>query len=341
MPGLTEPQQTGKREDLADLYSIVDMKETPFLTRVNKSKKPTNAEYSWLVDAYASPKVTGVIDGTDVADYENHASGRARLGNYVQIFRRTAKVSRLSEDLSEIPGTPSEIGLASAKKLVELKRDMETTFLQNGVNGQADDGTKEYLTISLGKWIDATGPTTPRSVPSAYRTRAAAIATTATGSLLEDSGANGSVQSVLQAIYDATGMTGDYLLLAGSTLRRRFTDMTRTGNSTNNNRVRSFNVDMSAKKITQTTTIYEGDYGTMEIVSSNFIGNDYTTGGCTGSHLGYVLDMDKIHLRSLKTPGRESFDDQGGGPRIMIEAVAGLQVDNPIGLGAFKPSSPT
>lgn len=337
MPGLTEPNQVGKREDLADIYSIVDQKQTPFTTRLNKSKKATNSEFDWLVDGYATPKVSGTVDGTDVADYENHASGRGRLGNYIQVFRRTAKVSRLSENVSTVAGVPSEIGLASAKKLVELKRDIETTLLQNAVDGQADDGTKPYLTVSLGKWIDTTGPTTPRAVPAAYRTATAQIVTTATSSLTED----GSVQGLLQAIFDATGMSGEFVLYAGSVLRRRFTDMTRTiANATSTaTKVRMFNMDNS-KTVASTTTIFQGDYGTIEIVSSSFIGNDYTTGGATGKHVGYVVDHDKLHLRSNKTPGRESFDDNGGGPRIMIEAVCGLQVDNPIGLGAFKPSAP-
>lgn len=102
---------------------------------------------------------------------------------------------------------------------------------------------------------------------------------------------------------------------------------------------RSFNTDMSNSTITSTTTVYEGDYGTITLESSNFIGYDYSTAGNTGKNVGYLLDMDKIHLRQNKSPGRESFDDQGGGPRIMIEAVASLQVDNPIGLGKFAPTA--
>lgn len=335
MAGLTEPTQVGKREDLADIYSIVDMKSTPFITRVNKSKKPTNTKFEWLVDAYATPKVTGVIDGTDVADYENASASRARLANYVQIFRRTKKVSRLSENVSDVAGVPSEIGLASAKGLIEIKRDMETTFLQNGVNGQLDTGAVPYLSVSLGKWIDTTGPTVPASVPAAYRPASTQIVETATASLDE----NTNVQELLKAIYDATGMNGDYVLFLGSTIRRRFTEMTRTASTTSANKPRTFNTDMSNSTITSTTTVYEGDYGTITLESSNFIGNDYSTAGNTGKNVGYLLDMDKIHIRQNKSPGRESFDDQGGGPRIMIEAVAGLQVDNPIGLGKFAPTA--
>lgn len=333
MPQLTEPNQVGKREDLADIYAIVDEKSCPFTTRINKSAKPTNSEFDWLVDSYATPKVTGTIDGTDVADFENHAADRARLGNLVQVYQRSAKVSELAEDLSVTAGVRSEISLATAKKLVEVKRDNETALLQNGVNGQVDTGAVPYLTASLGKWIDTTGPTVPRSVPAAYATPTASIDTTATASVTETI-----VQTVLKSVFDNTGMNGDFVLFAGSTLRRAFTDFTRTSSGGSSSKPRAFNFDGNSKTVSSSTTVFEGDYGTIEVVSSNFIGNDYTTGGNTGKNVGYLVDMNKVHLRSLKKPYVRSLPDLGGGPRILVRAINGLQVDNPIGLGAFKPS---
>lgn len=333
MPGLLEINQTGKREDLADLYSIVDQKATPFVSRIDKSNKPTNSEFDWIVDTYATAKVTGTVDGTDVADFENAAENRGRMGNVVQIWRRTAKVSRLAEELSDVAGVRSEIALATAKKLVEVKRDQETTLLQNGVNGQLDTGVLPYLTACLGKFIDTTGPTVPRSVPSNVRTPTASIDVTATASVTETT-----VQTVLKSVFDNTGMNGDFALFCGSTLRRQFTDMTRL-NTSASGKIRVFNFDGTARNIMQTTGVYEGDYGVVEIVSSNFIGNDYTTAGNTGKNVGYLVDMSKVHLRSLKKPSVERLPDLGGGPRLLIETVGGLQVDNPIGLGKFAPTS--
>jgi len=330
MPSLTEPNQIGKREDLADIYSIVDTKSTPFTTRVNKSSKLTNSKFEWLVDEYADPVNSGVVDGQDVSTYENHAENRARLGNYAQEWRRTAKVSRRSEDISTVAGVKSEIALATRKKLVEIKRDTESTLLA-GNDGQADTGAAPYLTIGLDLWIDTTGPTAPASVPAAYRPASAQIETTATASLTETH-----VQNVLASIFDTTGMTGEYVLFAGSTLRRAFTDFTRTGVLANSNKYRVFNFDGKSKTVTSSTTVFEGDYGTVEIVSSNFIGGSAATSAQRGSR-GYLLDMDKIHLRSEQRPTVERFPDLGGGPRVLVSYIGGLQVDNPIGLGKFKP----
>ena len=332
MAGLLEINQTGKREDLADLYSIVDGRATPFLTRIKKAGVD-NAKFEWIVDSYESPKVTGTVDGTDVADFENAAQNRGRMGNYVQIFRRTAKVSRLAQDLSNPAGIRDEVSLATAKKIVEVKRDNETTILQNGVNGQADTGALPYLMATLGKFIDTTGPTVPASVPANNRTPSASISVTATASLTE-----ALVQTVLKSVFDNTGMNGEFVLFSGSTLRRAFTDFTRTGPSATNS-IRVYNFAGDASKVSASTTVFEGDYGIIEIVSSNFIGNDFTTAGNTGKNVGYLVDMNKVRLRSLKTPTVEAFPDLGGGRRILVEAVNGLEVQNPIGLGKFAPTS--
>ncbi len=307
----------------------VDQKQTPFLTRVNKSKKPTNSQFDWQLDNYDSVSTDGVVDGVDVADFENPAENRARVGNYVQEWRRTAKVSRRAENVSNVAGIRSEIANGIAKKMVELKRDMEATFLGDN-DGQADSGSLPYLTIGLDKWIDTTGPTLPIAMPVAYRTPTAQINTTATASLVEDT----HVQAILAALFTTTGMNGDFILLAGVTLRRAFTDMTRTianaGASTS--KVRNFTQSASAGTVSHTTTVYEGDFGTIEIVPSNFIG-----GETTDVDRGYLLDMSKIHMRSHTKPTAERLPDLGGGPRVLLCALAGLQVDSPLGLGKFKP----
>lgn len=328
MPGLVENSQVGRREDLADIYSIADMKTTPFTSRVNKSAKPTNSEFDWIVDSYAAHRTTGTVDGTDVVNFENHAENRGRLGNCVQVWRRTDKVSRLAEDLSNVAGVRSETALGAAKKLVEIKRDMESTFLSSN-DGQVDNGSVEYKTAGLGLWIDTTGPTVPRAVPAAYRVDTAAINTTATASLAETD-----VNAVLTAIYNEVGAGGEYWLLGGTTFRRRITEMTRfdTVSSAAAVRVRNFNQASSDSKITHTTSVYQGDYGTLSVETSLFIGGD-----TVDVDRAYVLNMDKIHLRSLTKPRVEHFPDLGGGKRFMIEAVAGLQVDNPLYLGKFQP----
>jgi len=330
---MTEPIQIGKREDLADIMANIDVKETPFTSRIKKSSKATNSLFDWHVDRYDNPRLGGVVDGTDVTNFENHGQYRLKLHNYIQIFRRSDKVSGLAQDLSDVAGVKNEIAEGGKTKLVELKRDMECTFLSDQ-DAQADNGILEYKTCALGVWISVAGPTTFPITDAAYRPTSAQVITTATASLVEDA----DLQGILKAIFDATGMSGDYSFLVGSTLRRRFTDMTRTVANTGGatSKVRTFSGTMSSTKIDHTTTIYQGDYGMLDIQTSSWIGwNDTTKLPELGR--GYVLDYSKLSLRYNKMPTMKTLQDEGGGPRFYIEAIAGLMVENPAGLGKFDP----
>jgi hypothetical protein len=174
-------------------------------------------------------------------------------------------------------------------------------------------------------------------IPANYRPAAAQINTTATASITEDT----DIQGILTAIFDACGMTGDYKLFAGSVLRRRFTDMTRTVANTNSTatKVRTFQSGISNKSVDCTTTIYNGDFGSIEIVPSSWINSTVSGDTITvDTDCGYLLDMDKVHIRQHTAPSVEPLPDNGGGPRFLIESYAGLQVDSPKGLGKFLPA---
>jgi len=118
MAQLFEIDQVGKREDLADLISLVDAHDTPLVSTAKKGSKPGNTLMSWQGDAYAAAVSTGTVDGTDVSSYENPGVNRAILQNYVQIFRRTIRVSPLALEISNVAGLKDELSAGIAKKLV-------------------------------------------------------------------------------------------------------------------------------------------------------------------------------------------------------------------------------
>lgn len=331
MAGLFEINQTAKREDLLDLLTRVDEKATPFLSTVRRGATPSNTYMQWVVDKYDDVALGGIVDGTDVSSYGNHAEDRALLSSYLQTFRKTSKVSRLAQEVSDVAGVTDEIADAIAKRGVEILRNMEATCLSDQEH-QADDGVNPYLMRGLGVWILDTaniGTQTSHQVPAAYRPAAGQMVRTAVGSLTETN-----IQTLLQTIWNNTGMLGDYKLIAGSGLRRAFTDFTRTI-STAGYASRDFNFDGNSNRVANTTTIFEGDFGTVEILPSSFIG--YSADGSTqDTNRGYLLDMDKLDIRFHKNPTVERFEDQGGGERFMIEARASLQCRNPLGLAQFN-----
>ncbi len=335
MPGLLAKDQVGVREDLADKIAVADVKRTPITSMISKGRKLVNPLYEWQMDAFEDPAFDGVIDGEDVTDFENAARKRHRQKSYIQIFRRTAKVSRVAEDVNNVAGQKSEIAKSASKKLVEMKRDQEAAILSVSEH-QDDNGSVPWKIRGLNTWIDSSAQSGDFSVPEDFRPGSAQIETTATASLDEDT----HVQNLLAAIFDSTGVGADsmYYLVAGSVLRRRFTDMTRTetsGSTDSASRVRTFNGAMGDRRVVNTTTIFEGDFGIMEVVPSNFIN---WASGSPDTDAGYVIPMDKLNLRYNKMPTVERLADAGGGPRILVESRAGLEVDNPKGFGKFLPA---
>jgi hypothetical protein len=69
-------------------------------------------------------------------------SGRARLGNYIQKFRRDYQVSDLQEAVESVG--PAKVAQAEAKSIRELKRDIEKT-LCGTQDRAAENGTRHGL----------------------------------------------------------------------------------------------------------------------------------------------------------------------------------------------------
>jgi len=330
MASLLEKDQVGKREDLADLIALVDAHDCPVVSSAKKGAKPGNTTMTWQADAYASAVSTGTVDGTDVSSYEDPGTSRALLQNYVQIHRRSIRVSPLSVEISNVAGLKDELANGIAKKIVEIKRDMETSYLSAN-DAQADDGSDAYLTKGLATWISTSGGSVFQ-VPTAFRTPTASIETTATTANITDA----TVQDVLASIYSETGSIKNFTMPLGRTLKRAFTDRltgTRSVTDASNNiaatQIRTFS-PQSGKKVTLAVDFFEGDFGSVSLVPDNFM---------PAQTDGYVLDMDGIEVRYGKLPEVKELPDSGGGPIRMIEAVAALIVHNPLSHGKFDLAS--
>lgn len=331
MAGTLVKDVTTKKEDYSSLLALVDARGLPFTSAVKKSSAATNPRFDWTADVYATPNTDGVVDGTDVTDFQDEFANRGKLSNYIQIFERAPKVSTLTQDASDMPGAANPIQSATAKALEEIKRDMECTFLSSN-DAQVDTGSVPYKTCGLGLWISTAGPTVA-TCPANQRPASAQVITTATASLDEVT----DMQGVLRAIFDAVGMvSSEYMLLAGSVLRARITEMTRTDTESSAAavRVRSFDGPMGNQTITSTTTVFRGDFGSFTVTPSSWIG---FASSLPDTDRGYLLDMGKLSLRYNQRPDVTPLPNLGGGERRLVRAIAGLQCDSPKGMAKFQP----
>ncbi len=331
MPQLTEPNQIGKREDLSDLISNVDMHECPLVTMIPKGPKPKNALFEWQANAYDTPSKAGVVDGADVTTFQNKAANRRMLQGRIKRQLRSWKVSTLSEELSDVAGIKSEAAAAIAQALTELKRDMEVS-LGSDDDSQADDGVNGYNTRGLGSWIN-NSEQSDLPVHSSYRTPAASIDTTAMASLTETI-----LQGVLQSIWTQTGQRKRHACLCGPDFKRAISDFTKLqpGVSSSIAAIRQYNQDAKSGMIYATVDVFVGDFGELEFIPTKWLG--YGTSNAA-DHRAYVLDMSQLQLRTLRNPGNVRLQDAGGGQRGYVDSIYALQCSNPLGLGKFAATS--
>jgi hypothetical protein len=348
---LLQPNQGGSvplastsavREDLADYIAIVDAKSTPFVSMAPKGRDIGNMQFSWQVDNYAAPALGGVVDGTDVtvASASNPVVNRTRLNNYAQAFRRDLRIGFIAET-QDVAGVTDEVANGIAKKLVEIKRDMESTFMCTNQPAQADNGTSNaYRTGSMGNWLNSTNSSNIGACASGspFLPASGAVDTTAAASFTE-----ATAQNVLTAIYSATGTFRDYDCILGTTLKRAFTNLTASGttqvvnaNAIAATSVRTFNQELGNDTFKNSIDLFEGDFGRLVLHPTQFLGSTTGTTLTATATKGYVIPMDMVEVRYAKLPQVKTLPDAGGGPARLVEAIAGLVVKNPSGFGFFN-----
>jgi len=341
MASLTEPSfSSGKREELADLISLVDAKDTPFTSMAKKGSKPGNTLFRWQADSLPTPRTTGTVDGTDVTTYENYTKDgsavyRAELSNFIQIFRRSVRVSPLTQDIATVAGVRDELANNVAKGIQAIKRDMEATLCSNN-GAQADaGGSTPYLTRGLHKWLAAAGAGTQDTtlpIASQFQTPTANRTTVGTAALTESV-----VQNVLTGIYSQTGQFKDYDLLCGTALKRAFTNLVFTtptsGSPNSQTAIRTLNRESDASSYISSVDIFEGDFGKLRLHPSHYLN---ATAGVGSTFVGYVIPFDQVEVRyGGNVAGVTALPNAGGGEARMIEAVAGLCIYNPLAFGVF------
>jgi len=300
------------REDLTDVLTVLAPEETP-ITSLAKKSKATATFNEWTVDSLAAPVTAGVREGQDISTFVDKFSGRARLGNYIQLFQKNYMVSQLQDAVESVG--PAKIAEAEAKAIREMKRDIEATVAGTQDRAVEDGSATAYAMRGLGNWLASA---TPADVPSAYRTPAASIHST--GALTE-SAFNGLVAS----IFEKTGTVDALTLVAGTTLRRTISGFARSDGNTNEN---VFHVNQMAtdKEITLSVNTYDSDFGIITIINGN--------PACMPSATtGYLINPDYIGVAELMSIGSTRLPNQGGGERGFIDAALTLQVYSPLAHG--------
>ena len=332
MPATPITTVKGQREDLSDAMVLIEPGDTPLFSLSKKSAEPTNVLFQWPADRYNDPQTAGVLANDDVSSFDDQHANRELLSGRIQKVRRSFQVDDLVENVADLAGVGRKkaFAKAGAKALVELKIDIEA-IMGSDNDSVVQSGSTPYRTRGIGSWISATAQNdTATAVPAAFRTPAASINTTATGSLTESG-----VIDVLESIFKVRRARRNYDLVCGTSLKRAFTNFirTQTGSSSVMSTVRTFNSNVENKKIVNTIDIYEGDFGVLSLHVSTYLANG--AAAAVSAARGYVLDMDLVSIGFNRKPRMEELEDRGGGRRGFVDAIFGVAVANPSVLGKF------
>lgn len=323
----------GDREDLTDALTILEPEDCPKTSTFPKSSRPTNAYQEWQVDSLLGVSFSGILEGQDINKFTDQVVNRARIGNYIQIFRRDWAVSRIQE--ASIPaGVSNEVANSKTKSIRELKRDVEAAIGSDN-DRQQDNGTVPYKLRALGQWIN----TNPGSdVPTAYATPSASIDTTATASLAESN-----FNDVFQSIFQAVGGRRSYTLYAGPSLKRAISNFQRATGSSGTTKTYQVTQDATEHQIDLNVTLYEGDFHTVTVVPDLFNGLlDGAAPSTTTNQQkarGYVIDPELVGIGYMFGLESTELPDFGGGRNGYIRTSLTLMVKNPKGLGKFAATS--
>ena len=317
----TKAVQTGpgsavsNREDLTDVLTILAPEETPVLSSASK-QAASSTFVEWTVDKLSDPVTTGIAEGADVTSFTDQFAGRARLGNYVQKFRRDFMVSDLQEAVESVG--PAKIAQAEAKAIRELKRDIEATLVSDNDRSVENGAGTPYKLRGLGDFLDSSGPS---DVPADYRTPSNSINTD--GVNISETSLNGLIKSVYTEIGDTQNLT----LIADTGLRTQISDFARfaDANHAGADNMRAVNYDGNSSTIKLSVDVYQSDFGTISIINSN---PACSPAGTTADR-GYLINPQYYGIHELIPMGSTRSPNLGGGDRGFVDCSLTLGVYHP------------
>jgi hypothetical protein len=302
------------REDLLDVLTILAPEETPVLSSANK-ERASSTFVEWTVDTLDTPSTGGVAEGADVTAFTDKFSGRARLGNYIQKFRRDYMVSDLQEAVDSVG--PAKVAQAEAKAIRELKRDIEATLISDNDRSVENGAGSAYGLRGLGDWIDSAGPS---DVPADFRTPADSIhgPGTFTETVLNE---------LITSIYRVTGSTNSLMLVADTALRREIADFARldpdgSGAGTS---IRDVNYNGDSSTIKLSVELYQSDHGVVSIVNMN----PDCAPDTTNKDTGYLINPEYFGIAELIPMGSTRLPNLGGGERGYVDCALTSLVYHP------------
>lgn len=306
------------RESLDDQLTILEPQATPFQAMLSKGTAKSTFE-EWGLDTLDAPDTSGVSEDADVSSFDDKFATVARIGNYVQKFRRTYKVTE--EQNAVTSAGPVNLVKAEAKAMLEIKRDIEAALLSANEMQTQTAASVPYKLRGMGKWLLSTAQAV-NPVPATYRTPAASILAAAPTEL--------TLRDVLEAIFKETGEVQGLTMLAGTTVRNRVSEWARTSANPVESAYK-INQDATSRTLTLSVQMFETDYGFIRLMNGN--------PACMPSpETAYIVNPKYLECRTLQGLGLRSkrLENAGSGERGYVAANLTLVCKHPAAHGKIS-----
>jgi hypothetical protein len=292
----------GNREDLSSVIYDLSPTETPVVSAIKK-KKATAINHEWLVDELSAPGDNKAIEGFDsvVADY----TPRSRLSNYTQILSKNAAVTGTQEKVLKGGNVKSEMAYAMARRMKEMKRDLEFAIIgQDNAKVAGDDSTaremgslSSYLTTNF---IGETG-----SVAPAGNGSLTSYSVSGTNAALDQA----KVDEALQSLWTNSGGNENVMMIVGAADKGRISGFTNA-----NTRY----VTTDDKKLVASIDVYDGDFHTVKVVADRYI----------KANSAFIIDPEYLAMAELRPINSFDLAKVGDSMRKQIVWETTLEVCN-------------
>lgn len=142
-----------KEDVLDEIFDISDI-PTPFLDMI-ATDSFTNSYSEWTEDKLVAPDTANAaVSGKDIASTDNKANvtNAKRVGNQAQISTKPVMVTTRGQATQGI-GRSDEMGYQTARRLQELRRDVEAISLSNQASVADDNNATPGKSAGMPAWM--------------------------------------------------------------------------------------------------------------------------------------------------------------------------------------------
>lgn len=306
----------GQKEDVDDKIYRVSPEETPFVSMIGR-KSVDSVTPEWLRDALRTPADNAKAEGLD-ATYAAQTQPE-RLSNKCQIISDTLSVTGTTDAVSKY-GRKSETARLKAKKMVELKKDIEWSAISKGAFVAGSAGVAREMRGLYG-WIETNDVVNDGTSPVVSTNTAPVLGTlrALTESL---------VKTGILNVYNSGGKAEVYMCSPNH--KQVFS--TFTGNVQ-----RTQEASGSGGKLNTSFSVYGHDFGMTKIVPNRVMGGS-AAGLCKTD---YILDPEQCALGVLRPFQASELAKVGDAENHLILTEVTLQVNEEKALGAIRDLSIT